>query len=175
MGMNEASFYKADVWFDSLLLRWEAPGFRLQSQWGVVWSPNQKWPRVGPKQLHHTSQQSGETFLVPRARVPQRSWVPAEQRDQRQLLGPGEREQSWPAVHLAEIRREGVPLQNQHCFRWQGTGPKPGELLDCGCSALARRTQGSWCCGWEAITNPKQEDAWRQHLQVDAAGIALLA
>lgn len=136
MGITKPAF-KADVWFDSLL-RWKAPGFRLQSQWGMVWSPNQKWPRVGPKQLHHTSQQSGETFLVPWACVPQRGWIPAEQWDQRQLLGPREREQSWPEVHLAEIRREGVPLQDQHCFRWQGREPQSGGLMGWGGVSLWR-------------------------------------
>lgn len=117
--------FKADIPdFASFLLRWKAPGLRLQSQWGMVWSPNQKWPRVGPKQLHHTSQQSGEAFLVPRTRVPQCRRIPTEQWNQRQLLGAGEREQPWPEVHLTEIRREGVPLQDQHCFWWQGAGPQ---------------------------------------------------
>lgn len=83
-------------------------------------------PRLGAKQLHHASEQPGETLLVPRTCVTQCSRVSAQQFDQRQFPGAREREQPWAAVHLAQVRGARVSLQDQHYHGWQG---EPGSRL----------------------------------------------
>lgn len=100
--------------------RWKAPCAGLQSQWGVVRGADQERAGLGPQQLHHPGEQLGEAFLVSRTGVTERCRVPPEQRHQRQLPGAGEREQPGAAVHLAQVRRTRLPLQDQHHLGRQG-------------------------------------------------------
>ena len=100
--------------------RWEAACARLQPEWRVERSALQERPGLGALQLHHTSQQSGEAQLVPRARVPQRRRVPALIPHQREFPGPGKREQPRAAVHISALWRESLPLPHQHLLRWKG-------------------------------------------------------
>lgn len=104
--------------------RWEAACAGLQPEWRVEWSALQERPRLGALQLHHTSQQSGEAQLVSRACVSQRCRVPALLPHQRELSGPGKREQPRPAVHISALRGESLPLQDQHLLWWKGTHMK---------------------------------------------------
>lgn len=100
--------------------RWEVASPRLQPEWWMEWGTFEERAGLGTKQLHHAGEQPGKAFMVPRASVPQRSRVSVEQPHQRQLPGSWKREQPRAAVHLAQVRRTCLPLQDQYHLRWKG-------------------------------------------------------
>lgn len=100
--------------------RWEVASPGLQPEWWMEWGTFEEWAGLGTKQLHHTSEQPGKAFMVPWASVTQCGGVSVEQSHQWQLPGSWKREQSRAAIHLAQVRRTCLPLQDQYHLRWKG-------------------------------------------------------
>lgn len=135
--------------------RWEVASPGLQPERWMEWGTFEEWAGLGTKQLHHTSEQPGKAFMVPWASVTQCSRVSVEQSHQWQLPGSWKREQPRAAIHLAQVRRTCLPLQDQYHLRWKGKdlwimlwGEEIGILIKRWHRISSCRLLRGWCM-WE--------------------------